>query len=156
MANFVYTRAKRDALRDYLLNTAPTGDPTDIRAILVMTNTTADTEQDVSTVADFTTLDEFDGSGYSSGGVALTGEVVNQDDANNRAEYDVDDVQYGALSVGTRNIQAVVLIAWGGSLGASVPVAYIDTVSTGPTFPFAANGGEVTLLIDVEGLLQMT
>jgi hypothetical protein len=151
VANFTYTRSKFNLMKGDL-----DFDTADIRAVLVMTNTTADTEEDATTVAGFTTLDEFDGAGYSTGGVALTGEATTEDTANNRAEFDVVDIAYGALSAGTRSIAAVLLVVWGGSLGASIPLAYIDTVSGGPTFPFAANGGLVTIVIDAEGLIQVT
>ena len=57
MASFVYTYAKTKLLSgDLDLNAH------DIRLMLVMTNTTADTEADKVFVGDFTTLDEMDGA----------------------------------------------------------------------------------------------
>jgi hypothetical protein len=145
MANFVYNHAKHLALTGALdLSTA------DVRVILVMTNTTADTEDDPTTVAGFTTLDEFDGSGYSSGGVALTGEAVAKDAGNNRSEFDATDATFTAIGAGTRDVQAALAIVWGGSLGASIPLAFIDTGG----FPFTANGSNVVIQWNAEGILQ--
>lgn len=83
----------------------------DIRAILVMTNTTADTEQDSTEfvfVGDLTTLDECDADGYAR--VALSGEAVNIDDVNNRAEFDANDISFAGLAGdATRDFQGVVL-----------------------------------------------
>ncbi len=151
MANFVYNEAKRALLAGEL-----DFDTDDIRCLLVMTNTTADTEDDVNTFAGFTTLDEFDGSGYTSLGAALTGEAVGEDAANNRAEFDANDVAFGALGAGTRQVAAAILYKFNTTLNDSEPIAYYDTVSAGPTFPFTANGGNVTIQWDVEGILQAT
>lgn len=147
MANFVYNEAKR-ALAAGEINWASS----DIRVILVMTNTTADTEDDTNTVTGFTTLDEFDGSGYSSGGVALTGEALNEDSANNRAEADANDAAFGALGNGTRQIQAAVVIKWNTTLGGSMPIAYIDTGG----FPLNPGGASITIQWNAEGILQIT
>src|SRR5688572_32608988 len=85
-------------------------DTADLRLVGVMTNTTADTEKDVITVGAFGTLDEYDGSGYSR--VALTGESVAYDDANDRVEIDCSDLApwFAALGAGTRQMQGFIVI----------------------------------------------
>jgi hypothetical protein len=152
MANFVYTQAKAELLK----GTIDFDAPDDIRALLVMTNTTADTEEDKTSFLGFTTLDEFDGSGYSSPGVALTSEAVSVDTVNNRGEFDADDAAFGALGAGTRDIAAVIVYKFITDLNSSLPIAYIDTVSGGTTFPFTANGSTVTIQWNAEGIIQAT
>lgn len=145
MASFVYTHAK------YLLATGAidfTSD--DMRVLIVMTNTTADTEKDVEFVDDFTTLDEYDGSSYAR--KALASEAVNQDDANDRAEFDATDIQWATLGAGTRQAQAMVLIKHVTDDTDSLPIAYIDTGG----FPFSGNGGNVDVTWNAEGILQLT
>lgn len=144
MASFVYTHAK------YLLATGGIDLATaDIRVMLVMTNTTADTEKDVEFVGDFTTLDEYDGANYAR--KALT-EAVNQDDANDRAEFDATDIQWAALGVGTRQAQAMVVFKHDTNDAGSTPIAYIDSGG----FPFSGNGGDVDVAWNSEGIIQLT
>ncbi len=148
MADFGYTRGKRNiALGDIHFDTD------DMRVIIVMTNTTADTEKDKATLNDFTTLDEFDGSNYSTGaGTQLASQAVNEDTANDRAEFDADNVTFSSIGAGTRNIQGLILFWWAGTFAASVPVAWIDSGG----FPFTANGGDLTISWNAEGILQIT
>lgn len=148
MANFAYTGFKRALLAGEMDLDAPN----DIRVLLVMTNTTADTEADATTFAGFTTLDEFDGAGYTSGGVALTGEAVAADNANDRGEFDANDAAWTGISAGTRSIQAAIVYKFVTNLNASIPMAYIDTGG----FPFAANGGDITIQWNAEGIIQAT
>ncbi len=100
----------------------------DIRAALLMTNTTADTEIDSTEfvyVADFTTLDECDDTGYAR--VALDSEAVNIDDANNRAEFDATDVSFTSMNGdGTRDIQGVLLYKHVTNDGDSPVLCFID------------------------------
>lgn len=77
----------------------------DVRAILVMTNTTADTEIDVDNTGSITTLDEMDGSGYARQNCA--NQVVATDDANDRAEFSCDAMVWATLGNGTRQVQGV-------------------------------------------------
>lgn len=150
MANFVYDHAR------YLLATGALNLATaDMRILLVMTNSTADTEKEKATIGAFTALDEYDGSGYSSGGVALASEAVSEDNTNHRAEFTSAAAAFGALAVATRQGLGAVLYAFVSSLSASIPVAWIDTVTGSPTFPFTGNGSNVTLTPNAEGWVQI-
>jgi hypothetical protein len=145
VASFVYTHAKA------LLLTAGLNFSTqDIRVMLVMTNTTADTEQDVDTISAFTTLDEYDGANYAR--QALTGEAVAEDEANNRGEFDANDATFTALGAGTRQAQAAVVFRHMTDDTDSIPIAYIDTGG----FPFSGNGGNIVLQWHAEGIVQTT
>jgi hypothetical protein len=146
--SFVYNEAKR-LMMTGALNLGAGGH--DIRAALVMTNTTADTEDDVNTFAGFTTLDEYDHGSYAR--VALGGEVVNEDAPNNRAEFDANDITFPALGAGTRQAQGMIIYRdTGGGAGSEVPIAFIDTGG----FPFTGTGGDVIVTWNAEGIVQGT
>ena len=135
MANFVYSRAKAKLMSGDLDLNAD-----DIRALLVMTNTTADTEEDSEFVSSITTLDEMDGAGYSR--QTLTGEAVAVDTTNNRGEFTANDIKFMNVSAGTRNVAAVVLIKHVTNDTDSIPIAYIDTDSTN-YLAYSPNGGSI-------------
>lgn len=121
---------------------------------LLMTNTTADTEKDKLTVAGFTTLDHYDGSGYSIyEAAAAQGLAIAVDGANNRAEVDLADFTFGAtVAAGTRNAQGMLVCKKVDGGTGDIPIAWIDTGG----FPFAGNGGAINVTVNAEGLLQIT
>lgn len=145
MASFAYTPAKT-ALATGAIDLATD----DMRIILVMTNSTADTDQDVQFVGSIGTLDEFDGANYTR--KTLAGEAVNEDAANNRAEFDANDIQWAALGAGTRQALGMILYKHVTNDADSPVVAWIDTGG----FPFTANGGNVDVAWNAEGILQVT
>lgn len=143
--SFVYTPAKTALLNgnlDFAAN--------DIRVILVMTNTTADTEQDNQFVSSLTTLDEMDGANYAR--ATLTGEAVNEDAANDRAEFDANDAVFTNLGAGTRNVQGAIVYKHVTNDTDSPLIAFIDTGG----FPYTANGATLTISWNAEGILQAT
>lgn len=146
MSNFIYNEAKR-----LFLSAGVDFTTADTRVILVMTSTTANTEKDVNTIAAFTTLDEYDGSNYTTGGAALASKVVTEDPSNNRAFFDAADLTFSALGAGTRQCKAAIIYKFITNLGLSVPLAYVDTGG----FPFSGNGSNVTLQWNAAGLIQM-
>lgn len=149
MANFAYTNFKRGLLEaEFDLNATD-----DVRVLLVMTNTTADTEEDVATIGDITTLDHYDGASYdSTNGHALDSESVAADDTNDRGEFDATNEVLSSIGVGTRQAQAAVIIKWVTNLSSSIPLVYIDTGG----FPFDGNGGDITFQWNAEGIIQTT
>lgn len=121
----------------------------DIRIVPCMTNTTVDTERDAKdAVSDFTTLDEFDGSGYSTGGQALDTQAVNIDDANDRAEFDAAD-EVATLGAGTRSIQGNLLISFITNLNSSLPLHWLEYASNK-----TPDGSQFTVQFNAEGILQ--
>lgn len=154
MASIFYNKAKKliaEGTKD--LKTA-----SDIRAALLMTNTTADTENDALAaflngtpgVDSFTTLDECDATGYAR--IALTSEIVNQDDANDRAEFDADDLVFSGLSGdATRNIQGVLLYWHVTNDADSIPIAFVDF-----TLDIVKEATQITVPWDAEGILHLT
>lgn len=145
MASFVYTPAKGDLLRGGFDFTSD-----DIRVAALMTNTTADTDQDEEFVADIGTLDEMDGANYAR--KALASETVTDDTTNNRGEFDAADITWTALGAGTRQIAGLLLFKFVTNDAASPNIAWIDTGG----FPISANGGDITVQWNAEGILQTT
>ena len=151
MANFVYTQAAAELLK----GTLDFDLPNDIRVFLAMTNTTCDTERDVTTNAGFTTLDEFDGSGYTAGGGAngtLANEAVNVDTGNDRGEFDADDITFSSIGAGTRAIQGCIVYKFISNFNGSLPIAWIEDGG----FPFTANGGNLIIAWNTQGIIQAT
>lgn len=143
MASLVYNNFKFRLLEAYLA----TSD--DIRAAILSTNTTADTENSgINFVGDFTTLDEYNGSGYVR--KALT-ETANVDDANTRGEFDFSDITWSSLGAGTRDGQGLLIYLHATNDADSIPLFFIDFTSN-----FTGNGGDVTFQVNAEGALHCT
>ena len=141
--SLVYTRAK------YLLATGALNLATDdIRVLLVDSTTTADTQEDVTNLAAFTTLGELSGTGYAR--KTFTSEAVNEDTTNNRAEFDAEDLTWTAIDAGTA--AAAIVYKHVGADSANIPIAYIDSGG----FPKVTNGGDLTITWNAEGILQLT
>ncbi len=120
----------------------------DVRAALLMTNTTADTANDgVQDLADLT-LDECDGAGYAR--EALTSISVSQDDANDRALIDAADLDFGTIGASTRNVQGVLLYVHIGADSANIPLVWLEYASAkvpdGSQFVAAFNAAGFTEL----------
>ena len=147
MPNFAYVEAKELSLNG-ALDLKETG--LDVRMILVMTNTTADTQQTARFVGDITTLDEYDGTGYARQNMA--NQVVVRDDPNLRAEFNHDVVTFASLDAGTRQAQAHLYYSHVTNDADSPLLFYVDTGG----YPFDGNGGDVTVTPNVEGAAQQT
>ena len=148
MASFVYTHAAA-----LLLKADIDFDVDDIRVALLKTsgNTTADTELDVATIGAFTTVGEVVTTNYSSGGLALAGEIVNEDATNDRGEFDATDLVFTSLGTSvTDTIGAALVYKFVTNFTSSIPIAYIDLADT------TTNGGNITLSWNAEGILQAT
>ena len=151
MASRVYNKAKQSTAKaDIDLDTGP------IWVALLCTNTTADTENDgISVVSNFTTLDETDGSNYVR--KELANLAVNLDDANDRAEFDADDVTWLALGNGTRQIQGVLIYKDADDDGDPADDA-LNPVFGWIEFSATINpgGSDFTISWNVEGISQLT
>ncbi|HXH05363.1 MAG TPA: hypothetical protein VNI83_02115 [Vicinamibacterales bacterium] len=151
MASFCYTPFLASLLSARLI---ANGALTDSRVMLVMSNTTADTEEDAQFIANITTLDEFNGANYAR--KALANEVVNTDTVNNRGEFDADDLTAGgtgwtALGAGSRNIVAIVHYSHVTNDSDSKLNFYDDSA---PQLPFNGNGSDLGITWNAEGILQ--
>lgn len=130
MASMLYPAALRQILAGEIdLHTGGN----DIRVMLLMTNTTADTDQDgIDNVADIGTLDECDDTGYAR--QALANEAVTEDTTNNRAKFDADDASFTGLSGdGTRDVQGALIYKHvdGNPLN-DIPIQFVDFTADMP------------------------
>lgn len=140
---FIYNEAKRAILRGEIDLQAD-----DMRVLLVMGDTTADTERDANTLAGFSNLDEMTGVNYVR--KALAAEAVTENAGSNRAEFDAQDLTWTALGAGPRQVVGAVLYKHVASDADSVPVAYIDTGG----FPFTASGADFSVFWNAAGILH--
>jgi hypothetical protein len=145
MASRIYNEALRAiAAGEIDLNAA------DIRAKLLMTNTTADTDNDaIVEVVDITTLDVCDATGYAD--IDMSGLAVNKDDPNDRAEFDAADLVFSGLSGdATRDYQGVLLYVYvDGTTANDKVIAFVDFTAD---IPKAAT--QVTVPWDAQGIIQ--
>ena len=146
MASLVYTRAKfQIANGDIDL----TGDDIRVMLVKVSGSTTTDTEEDVTLMNGFSTLGELVATNYVR--KALANEAVNEDTANDRAEFDADDVVWSSLGGATNDtIGALLVLKHVTNDADSIPIAYIELTDT------TTNGGDITVSWNVEGILQLT
>ncbi len=143
----VYTRATRNIMRGEM-NFLEAG--MNVRVALVMTDTTCDTNLDATTLSAFT-LDEFDGTNYARQNIDT--QVVNEDTANDQAEFDGVNVQFSNLEAGTRQATGLLIYEHVGADSSNIPIAYIN----GTGFNFTANGGHVDIgWNDTGGIIQAT
>jgi hypothetical protein len=121
-------------------------DTNDVRARLVMTNTTCDTEVDaIANLAAYTTIDPANATGYAD--VQLT-ESVAADDSNNLGKFDATDISFSGLGGdAARAYQGVLIYKYvDGTNANDIPVCYVDFPSTVPAtatqvnVTWAANG----------------
>ena len=150
MANFIYTRAKRDiANADIDFNA-----PDDFRVLLLKTISDAlasRDDADLATVLARGGMVELADGSYARH--SLAGDTVTQDDANNRAEIDWTDPVFSALAGGETIVGFIVFKFVANDVG-STPIAFFDTDSAG-AISITANGSAVTIQINAEGLLHI-
>jgi len=148
MASLIPNSAKANLINGTIdLNTS------DIRARLVMTNTTCDTEIDaITNLSDYTTIDPGDATGYAD--VALDTETVTANDADNRGDFDTaTNIVFSGLSGdATRDYQGILLYKYvDGTNANDIPLAYVDFTSV-----VAKAATQVTVPSSTTNLLQVT
>lgn len=146
MASVVYNELKRAIAAGEI-----DLDADDIRARLLMANTTAGSQNTgVVNPADLTTQDKADATGYAD--VALASKAVNKDDANSRAEFDADDVSFSGLGGdATRNYAGVLLYKYvDGTDANDLVIAYIEFASA-----VVKEANTVNVPWDAEGILHL-
>lgn len=123
MSSQVFNEAKKQ-----LFNGGVDLDTNTFKAKLVMTNTTVDTENSSKVyLADFTTLDTCDSSGYTD--KTLTTTTVTKVDGSNLAKWTADNLTWTSLPTCTRQIQGVLVYKYVTSNSDSVPVCYVEFAS---------------------------
>jgi hypothetical protein len=144
MADFWYTPAKQKLAKADL-----DFDTMDLRLKLCMSNTTAGTDQDAALLSNITTIDQYDGVGYTD--LDAAGITVTEDDLNNRSEIHINAGTFGAtVAAGTRNIVGILYLKYVDGAGNDLPIAWKDVT------PFNGNGGAINFTENAEGVLQVT
>jgi len=142
MASVIYNEFKRANMAGEIDLNAH-----DIRAKLLMSNTTCDTQNDgIVEVVDFTTLDLCDATGYAD--VALGTETVTKVDASDLAKFSSGNVVFSGLSGdATRNSVGILLYKYvDGTDANDLVIAYIEfpgaisSAATEVTVPCPAGG----------------
>lgn len=143
MANFSY---------DIAALTAGTSNVSswDLRVMLCMTNTTADTANTAATLSALT-LDECDGATYARVDLAGIAWATDAGATPPRAEQDFTDAAWATLGVGTRQNQGMLIYLHVTNDTDSIPLFWIDTGG----FPFDGNGSAVTAQWNAEGVWQL-
>jgi len=129
-----------------------------IKVMLVMSNTTVDTETSKDVVgggSGFTTLDEFDGSGYTGGfGGAGRKTLSNKSVSDDGTTFTFDntvDPTWTALGAGSRQIDGALIFRAGSADDTdAVPIAFLDATN------LTTNGSDVTLNLSASGILSFT
>lgn len=124
-------------------------DAADLRVALCMTNTTADTEEDVDFLSGFTTLDECDGANYARVDLANVG--LTRDDTNDVSFVDADDAVFSNLGAGTRQNQGALVHLHVTDDDDSFPAFWIDTGG----FPFDGTGSNNTIQWAAGGIAEV-
>jgi hypothetical protein len=122
----------------------------DIRAILCMTNTTADSVYSANLTG--LTVDESDATGYSR--ITMTTETVTADTGNNRVEFDADNLSFSGMSGdATRNYQGVLIYKHvDGTAGNDIPLFFVNFTNA----PVTSTATQVDVTWDVEGIFRIT
>lgn len=96
-----------------------------IKLLLVMTDTTIDTENDgIAFLSDFTDLDEFDGTGYTR--KTLTGKTAAKNDASDRAEFSANNAYFIGMGTASRAIAGALVYYHAGVDAVNIPICYLD------------------------------
>lgn len=116
MADVIYNSFKKDIMNGNINLASDT--------IKVMLVTSAYTPNQDSHAKRSNVTNEITGTGYTSGGKALSGKAVTQDDTNNRGVFDAIDVSWSSATFTSR--AAVLYKSRGGAASADELIAYID------------------------------
>lgn len=124
----------------------------DLRVLLVMSNSTFDSDTEVAKMDDFTTLDECDGAGYVQ--LDLANVTVTYDAVNDRLEYDADDGDLdggsGIITVSTRDVTGFVVKRYVDGTDANDVPWYGRDIG-----PYTLAGGAFDFTFNAEGILQV-
>jgi len=120
-----------------------------LRVLLVMTNTTADTDTTAKFVGDVGTLDEHDGTPYARQTLVQSPPAI--DAPNSRVELPAAATVFSSLGVGTRDVQAALLYKFVTVDGDSPLLVYFDSGG----FPFSPSGADLTINWNAEGAVQI-
>ena len=146
MASFEYTPMKTRRGRGQLnMETA------DLRALVVTVGTNAHTLNDAANLAAITTLSEYAGTGYAR--TTLASKTVIENLANDRADFDCADLNFGsAVSAAATNIAGVIILdRVDGTAANDRPWLFIDFAAANTN----GGGGPLDMTVNAGGLAQL-
>lgn len=132
-----------------------------VKVLAVETNDVPD-DPDIEFIGDYLGAGdavEVTSTGYTggfggAGRKTLASKALSVDQANNRAEFDCADVTWAAISQAAAEQWVGFAIVKEITNDADSPVIAVINTATG--LPLTPNGSDITLTIDVEGLLHIT
>lgn len=132
-----------------------------IKVLAVETNDVPD-DPDIEFIADYLgggDAVEVTSTGYvggfgGAGRKTLAGKALTVDQVNNRAEFDCGDITWTAISQAGAEQWVGLAVVKEITNDADSPVLAVINTATG--LPLTPNGSDITLTIDVEGLLHIT
>lgn len=90
-------------------------------------------------------------TGYTAKGATLASKAINRDDVNDRSEFDAGDTVFASIGNGANDTFDKILIFADLALSPNAePVLGSQTVASTTT-----NGGDITLVWDPQGILQL-
>lgn len=151
MANIIFTKFfERIATANMDLDAAGTV----VRCLLERSTSTYTPNKDHDFVGDLTGLVEITVTSYARQTVA--NKAVNIDDANDRVEFDFDDVSFGALESGQTVLSLIFYNQTGGSDATPNDDPLICRIDTATGLPAALGGGTFSVTINSEGFVQFS
>lgn len=151
MANIIYTKFfERIATANLDLDNAGTV----VRCLLERSTSTYSPNKDHDFVGDLTSLVEISVASYARQTVA--NKAVNIDDANDRVEFDFDNISFGSLESGQTVLALIFYQQTGGSDATPNDDDLICRIDTATGLPAVLGGGTFTVTIDTEGFIQLS
>lgn len=151
MANIIYTRFfERMATANLDLDNAGTV----VRCLLERSTSAYSPNKDHDYVGDLTSLVEISVASYARQSVA--NKAVNIDDANDRVEFDFDDISFGALETGQTVLSLIFYNQTGGNDSTPNDDPLICRIDTATGLPAALGGGTFSVTINSEGFIQLS
>jgi hypothetical protein len=138
MTSHWFDKALTNLINSYMVSGAT------VKAILCMTNTTADTVFNAATVSALT-LDECDGTNYSRQTLSSLNAI--QDDPDTEGVFDANDITFASLGAGSRASQGVLLMKFGTSDSDSVPLVWVEFSS-----PVTHDGTDFSVVWNSSGI----
>jgi hypothetical protein len=153
MANLIYNKfLQLNASGQLDLDAAGTV----LRVLLERSTSTYAPNKDHDFLDSFTTGGGIEITVASYSRKTLANKAVNLDDPNDRAEFDFDDVAFGALESGQTVNGIIIYQQIGGDDLTPADDPLICRIDTATGLPLILNGQAVTITINVEGLLQIS
>ena len=125
-------------------------DTNTIKARLVMSNTTCDTEVDgITHLSNYTNIDPSDATGYADVTLTVTVAAV---DASDWAKFDANDISFTGLSGNaTRDYQGILIYKYvDGTNANDIPVCFVDFGGN-----IAKTATQVDVTFDAAGIMKL-